>query len=392
LNGDELVPANNKYYIGDGSSLTYTIPSTNLSNDTVISDNDIIITVDDILQKINIDYLLLRDGSSLPVVQFTTAPNDNSKIIISDYSVSDYRVIDNSSILVKEKLNIDQGGNTNLKVGDIVTITMFSNHDMYDIRTEVFVGLLSTASISGGFDAIGFDAVGFDSDIVTVITTPTYIVSRAIENPNYLQVFRNGGLLLPYEDYIIYDGNRIELNSNLGVTETDTVYIRSFSEQIRDPIIKFRIFKNMNNDFEYLGIGAQNQTSLTQDLNIIDTVIHVTDASKLPQPGIDANQPGVIFINGERIIYWAKNNTTNTLTQIRRSTAGTGAPAVHLKGSVLEDGSVNMYVPQGDALWYNLIQGGQIGEDNVTYYAETDGNGLQNSTSNAAQFLKSISR
>ena len=392
LNGDELVPANNKYYIGDGSSLTYTIPSTNLSNDAVISDNDIIITVDDILQKINIDYLLLRDGSSLPVVQFTTAPGDNSKIIISDYSVSDYRVIDNSSILVKEKLNINQGENTDLKVGDIVTITMFSNHDMYDIRTEVFVGLLSTSSVSGGFDAVGFDAVGFDSDIVTVVTTPTYIISRPVENPNYIQIFRNGGLLLPYEDYIIYDGNRIELNSNLGVSETDIVYIRSFSEQIRDPIIKFRIFKNMNNDFEYLGIGAQNQTTLSQDLNIIDTVIHVVDASKLPQPGVEANQPGVVFINGERIIYWAKNNTNNTLSLIRRSTAGTGAPAVHLKGTVLEDGSVNMYVPNGDKLWYNLIQGGQAGEDGSTLFAETDGTGLQNSTSNAADFLKSISR
>ena len=51
-----------------------------------------------------------------------------------------------------------------------------------------------------------------------------------------------------------------------------------------------------------------------------------------------------------------------------------------------------MYVPNGDKLWYNLIQGGQAGEDGSTLFAETDGTGLQNSTSNAADFLKSISR
>ena len=391
LNNEELAPANNKYYEGDGSSISYMIPSTILSNDATISDNDLVVVVDNVLKQQNIDYLVVRDGSSLPIIEFIIPPADGAKIVISDTSIADYRVIDNQTLLIKARLTIANGADTDILVGDKVTITMFSNHDMYDMRTQVFVGLLTTASAEGGFDTTGFDSTGFDSDSIISISTPSYYLSRTINNPNYIQVFRNGGLLKPYVDYNIYDNVRIDIIPGLGIVATDVIHVRMFSETLRQPSIKYRIFKNMLNETEYLGIGPDYQTTLVQDLAIDDDTIYVYDASKLSEPGIISNQPGVVFINGERITYWQKNNTTNTLTQIRRSTGGTGG-TFHSAGSVVEDASVNMRIPDGDKLYYNLVAGGQVGLDGSTLIVETDGLGLQNATTSAAKYLKSISR
>ena len=125
---------------------------------------------------------------------------------------------------------------------------------------------------------------------------------------------------------------------------------------------------------------------------ITDTEIVVKDSSKLSTPGIAANQPGVIFVNGERITYWEKDDNTNTLSRIRRATAGTGAPAVHAKNSKVEDGSTSVYIPDGDKLMYELVSGGQIGPDGSTLIVETTGGGLQASNTLAVNFLKSLEK
>jgi hypothetical protein len=100
----------------------------------------------------------------------------------------------------------------------------------------------------------------------------------------------------------------------------------------------------MIDETQYLGIGLDHQTALAQDLAIDDDVIYVLDSSKLSFSGISSNQPGVIFIDGERITYWQKDDTTNTLSQIRRATGGTGGKA-HSAGALVEDGSAGMSIP-----------------------------------------------
>ena len=99
----------------------------------------------------------------------------------------------------------------------------------------------------------------------------------------------------------------------------------------------------------------------------------------------------MIFVNGERITYWTRNLTTNTLGQIRRSTAGTGS-RFHAAGSRVEDGGASMYIPDGDKLWYSLIDGGQIGPDGSTLVVQTTGESLQSINTVAANYLRSISR
>jgi len=59
-----------------------------------------------------------------------------------------------------------------------------------------------------------------------------------------------------------------------------------------------------------------------------------------PSTGI----PGVVMIDGERITYFGKNDSTNTLSQIRRGTQGTGAKA-HLTGTTVIDSGQTQSVP-----------------------------------------------
>jgi hypothetical protein len=393
VNNETLTPANNKYYSGDGSSVSFSIPTTPYSSDSTIADNDIIVVVDNIKQEINIDYTLIRDGSSLPIVQFLQAPADNSRITISDSSKADYKVVDDRTLLISESLLIKNSDAANIKVGDKITVIMFSNHDMYDTRTEVFVGVTNTSIFLGGYDKVGYDAVDYDSDTVNIVGNPRYQLSRDVNNIDRLMVFRNGGLLIPYDQYSLPTLNEIQLDRSLAIASTDVITVYHLSDDIRYPLMTFRIFKNMLDEFDYLGISEKHSTELVQDLNQSDTVIYVADASRLSEPGITSNQPGVVFIDGERITYWVKNNSDNTLGQIRRSTGGTGSPVIHVKGSKVEDGGITMRIPQEpNTIWYNLDTNGQIGPDGSTLIVKTVGESLQDSTTNAANFLKEISR
>ena len=58
------------------------------------------------------------------------------------------------------------------------------------------------------------------------------------------------------------------------------------------------------------------------------------------------NLPGVIEINGERIEYFAKNG--NVLSQLRRATLGTGAPAMHRFRTIVLDIGPTETIPYAD--------------------------------------------
>ena len=117
------------------------------------------------------------------------------------------------------------------------------------------------------------------------------------------------------------------------------------------PLMAYRIFKDVNDNYTYLRLDSSASTTLLSNLDITDTVIYVDDASKLPEPAAAGAEPGVVFINGERITYYQKDASTNSLTQLRRGTAGTGA-TVHGAGEVVVDGSFNQIVYQSSNYSY----------------------------------------
>jgi hypothetical protein len=109
------------------------------------------------------------------------------------------------------------------------------------------------------------------------------------------------------------------------------------------PLMTYRIFKDMNDNYTYLRINSNASTQLRSDVSVNDSTIYVEDITKLPEPAASGAEPGVIFINGERISYYQKDLVNDAITQLRRGTAGTGA-SVHYAGNTVVDGSFNQLV------------------------------------------------
>ena len=130
------------------------------------------------------------------------------------------------------------------------------------------------------------------------------------------------------------------------------------------PLMAYRIFKDMNDQYTYLRLDGAATTTLANDVAINDTVIYVTDASVLPEPAPQGAEPGVVLINGERITYYSKDNDANTITQLRRGTAGTGAQT-HTAGDQVVDGSFNQIVYQSSN--YNYTYSSNTANITVRY-------------------------
>ena len=75
----------------------------------------------------------------------------------------------------------------------------------------------------------------------------------------------------------------------------------------------FRLFDNMSDDHSFYRISNAYTTTLARDLLITDDKIFVTDGTRLPTPNRDAGNPGVIFVNGEKITYY-RNYAQETIT------------------------------------------------------------------------------
>ena len=155
-------------------------------------------------------------------------------------------------------------------------------------------------------------------------------------------------------------------------TSTATASVRLTQDEYSS--FSYRIFKDMNDNYSYLRITPTAETTLAQNLSITSNTIIVANSQVLTNPAPYGTVPGVIYINGERITYWTKDDSTNTLSNIRRGTAGTGANT-HVVGSIVEDGASAQKVPYSDNYTVTGLTGtatttAGIGYDyrsNVTY-------------------------
>ena len=386
LNGNRLRPANNAYYTGDGSTTVYTVSDTDgtIDPDTV-ADNDIEVYNNGTRLVQNVDYTLApSDGSSLRYITFTTAPASGDRIVLSLLTGQEFRINTSSEILLD--------GSLSLAEDDVIVIHTFANHDPLRMRTQVFVGTTTgTTTITTGYDELGYDAEGFDGESALVVTTPEYTLSRDITNGVFLWVTLNGVRLHPNTDFELpaTTTNTILLGEHLNVDSDDIIVVTSFTENVRPDAFAFRIGQDILGNKIYKRISDQETTTLSKNLNITDQEIFVTNISALPDPGVGANDPGVIYINGERITYYAIDRANSKVYQLRRGTYGTGAKDQYLAGSKVQDASSQQDVPTTTKIWYNIESGGQTGPDGSTLVVKTaTGKSLGTSTTLQARFLR----
>jgi hypothetical protein len=111
----------------------------------------------------------------------------------------------------------------------------------------------------------------------------------------------------------------------------------------------------------YKRISEYFSTRLAQPLQYTDNSIVVVNGDHLLQPNPSRNLPGVIYVDGERIEYTAKDG--NVLSGLRRSTLGTGPAKFSDIGTEVIDQSIRQNIPTND---YSLIQ--NIPSSNTTTY------------------------
>lgn len=379
VNNKRLRPANNRYYISDGSTKVYTVPLTVDVAPANVSNNDIEVYVDGVRLVERVDYTVNPvNGLDPRSVTLKTAAPAGKEVVVLLHAGSEYRVSTNDKVEISKSVN--------LRVGDKIKIITFSNHDPLKMRTQVYVGASFVDLVAEpGFDGAVWDAMKFDTSIITSVENRIYEFDAAtvrttasVPNPNYLWVTLNGARMMPNYDFVLLDHGKLQFGNHLNITNVDVIVITSITENTQIQPIGYRIFKNMNGDFSYLRLSAENSTVLTKDLTLTDTVIHVADTTALPVPAPDLASPGVIFIDGERITYYEIDHINKTLGRIRRATAGTGAPALHTSGTRVVDAGPDQKVPD-DA--------GRIWMD-PGVSKPTTGVGLSFSNTVQARFLK----
>jgi hypothetical protein len=77
-----------------------------------------------------------------------------------------------------------------------------------------------------------------------------------------------------------------------------------------------------------------------------DDVIYVDDVSRLSVPSLEFGIFGFVTINGERISYRDINVENNTISGLRRGTAGTGTASHDVGTPVYDIGIVNLLPPE----------------------------------------------
>jgi hypothetical protein len=170
-----------------------------------------------------------------------------------------------------------------------------------------------------------------------------YTLSRIPTNTDYLWVTYNGDIQIAGTDYELRN-NKIFI-PRASYANTDTVVVTSIVTTKTQEAIGYRLFKDMINRTHYKRLSDAHNTTLSKALSITDSEIFVADASVLPIPNLDSNIPGIVFINKERITYFARDLGENSLGQIMRGTLGTGAVDTHPSGTVVTDAGDSQTIP-----------------------------------------------
>jgi len=352
VNGIRLIPPAGIEWIGDGSSVSFGLPQrlgASFQQSTINATQDIQVWIDAIPQSQAAgDYSVTNwDGSNTPgrQVVFAIPPVPGARILISVSTLADYKVITNN-IGPFLALNIAP------TLGDLISITSWNDTSQQNLLTQVFVGPIVLGTIieepfdSGDFDA-GLITGGpgtFDYSVgASVATNQLYLEGTDITGTR-LWVTLNGERLFEGQDFVITN-NEIVLAQG-AIALSDVLAVTQFTNSVVPESCAFRVFQDMRGTQATYRITLATTTVLTQDLAADDDVIYVENARLLTEPNLVEGRLGIITINGERIMYRVRDIANNTLSELRRGTAGTAA-APHQAGvDVYDLGRGNILAPQ----------------------------------------------
>jgi hypothetical protein len=342
VNGRRARAYNNRDYIANGIATTFELPRTSDVAPNTIADNDVAVFVDNTPLILGIGFLVdAWDGSSERTVTLSTPPAPGSVVLVSVRTGAQYRI-------VGDQLTLLPSAGLNPAPGSILSVTTFNDTQLQDIMTTVYVGPETQGlQVSQGYDITLYDLAvisgepgSFDYGVGTVIQNNKFGVGREIVDSDRLIVSLNGRFLFQDIDYVIQDMDVVILGAPINADAV--VVITSFTNDAVPRPMAFRIFQDMRGLQSLYRITPETSTVLTEPLLSWQDVIFVADASRLDEPNLTQGIFGIVTINGERITYRNRDVANNTISGLRRGTAGTGA-ADHLPGAeVLSMGRGNL--------------------------------------------------
>jgi hypothetical protein len=305
INGIRARPPEGAFYIADGSS-GYALPNRGGYSLALVSDNDVLVYVDNQKQTLGVDYIVEPyTGDDTRYVDFTTAPPVGSQVLISVITKADYVVYDDGSSVDNYQLVFRTTGGFYPQNGDVVSVTSWNNTVQQSIVTLLWQG--------------------------SVIVND-FQLGRVVTDPTRMWVTRNGNRIFYGDDYLI---SGEELIVSGGPIDNATVIVAQlFTDSVVPEAMEFRIFQDMRGVQATYRMTPDTTTTLVQQLFKDQDIIYVADANALTQPELEANIWGVITINGERIMYRERDTNNNTVSSLLRGTAGT-AVAEHDADSIV---------------------------------------------------------
>jgi hypothetical protein len=228
---------------------------------------------------------------------------------------------------------------------ETVDIYVFSNHDINEFERNSYNVIWNTTEAPEGTTEY----------INKNLLSKGYIsLQKPAVSANYVWIFKNGLILTPEVDYkISSDKQGIQLYEK--VLPSDTLDVLQFAAPISKPKFGYRIFKDMLNRYHFKRLNRDNEYELQQPLNYYDQVIQLKDSTGIQAPNDESNLPGVIWIDKERIEYFAVDG--NLLRKLRRGTLGTGIKEIHPVNSKVVGQGIEENIPYKDEVQKTVFIG-----------------------------------
>ena len=345
-NGIRAVPPQGIEYIGDGTTVEFMLPEHGGYDLALVADNDVFVYNNNTAQTLGTSYVLNTvelDGTRS--ITYSTPPADGVKILISVRTRAQYWIQSNQVVL-------QPGQGLIPSPGDVISVTTWNNTAEQNIITQVFVGPNSQGiTIREPYDSTVFDEGALTNDPGSFDYSEgienqnnRFDTNRIITNPSRLIVTLDGYYLFPGIGWTV-DGTNVVI-SGPTINGAQVVSITSPTENTVPEAIAFSIFQDMRGLQSTYRITASSTTALAQPLLATDDVIYVVDAGNLSEPNLPNGIFGLITINGERIAYRNRDTTLNTVSGLRRGTAGTGAADHPVDTPVYDVGRSNLLQPE----------------------------------------------
>ena len=305
------------------------------------------------LASVNIDFELVPKPAFITINIRQSVYEQGKQLVVVVNTDADYTLTNNSITI-----------NETYAEGTEIEVIGFYNHNILDVERTTDV-LIPTASLSYGSTEY-YKLLGKLGGRFTL--------RQPLTSGNFVWVIKNGELLMYNVDYILED-DFTTVKLRYDVSDTDIIQIIAFTNEPVAPNFAYMQFKDILNRVHYKRINKAKSSLLQWDLTQTAIEIEVEDGTVFEEPNPAKNLPGIIEINGERIEYFKK--TGNKLSQLRRATLGTGAPTIHVGGTVVQDIGNTETIPYKDEnIVTNYVSDGiasnQTEIDDAIAYNETD--------------------